>query len=217
MRLKTELLTLGCVLYIFCDLGPRQYYCTYVPVRLWCDTNGVPVVVHLQGLGSQVVVCEHQGGELPFLQSYGQLFIQYTLPLAVLEWLEDLIKPRFADYSPRKTRGFFTYALAPFLTNINFVQRTYTLFTLIRTNWQSTFSDSLASPDLGMLSGLWRCPSLHSWPQLRGPILSCSMHNILILGFSNDEGENKNGGANRNGAQQLREPIGMEFRECRLH
>jgi hypothetical protein len=79
MRLKTELLTLGCVLYIFCDLGPRQYYCTYVPVRLWCDTNGVPVIVHLQGLGSQVVVCQHQGGELPFLQSYGQVFIVPTV------------------------------------------------------------------------------------------------------------------------------------------
>ena len=27
-------------------------------------------------------------------------------------------KPRFADFSLRKTRGFFTYALAPFLTTI---------------------------------------------------------------------------------------------------
>jgi hypothetical protein len=49
------------------------------------------------------------------------------MSLMSLEWryhllcwsdLEDFIKPGFADFSLRKTRGLFTYALAPFLTNI---------------------------------------------------------------------------------------------------
>ncbi len=47
------------------------------------------------------------------------------LPLS--EWLKDFIKPRFADFP--LWSGFFTYALAPFLTNINSVHRTYTFYT----------------------------------------------------------------------------------------
>ncbi len=43
--------------------------------------------------------------------------------------------PRFADFSLRKTRGFFTYFLAPFLTNITLYIKLI-LFTLIETNWK---------------------------------------------------------------------------------
>jgi hypothetical protein len=42
-------------------------------------------------------------------------------------------KPRFADFSQRKTRRFFTYDLAPYLTNItSYIKRI--LFTLIGKN-----------------------------------------------------------------------------------
>ncbi len=41
----------------------------------------------------------------------------------MLEWPEDFIKPRFADFSLR----FFTYALAPFLSNITSNIETYTI------------------------------------------------------------------------------------------
>jgi len=55
-------------------------------------------------------------------------------------WKSWLVKRRFTDFSLKKTRGFFTYALAPFLTNINFIHRTYTFYTYrnkysIRTCW----------------------------------------------------------------------------------
>jgi hypothetical protein len=62
-----------------------------------------------------------------------QLGWDATTCCAGVTTIEDFIKPRFADFSLKKTRGFFTYALAPFLTNItSHIERT--LFTLIGTN-----------------------------------------------------------------------------------
>ncbi len=65
----------------------------------------------------------------PFTRSYFTYYVHSLkslgLPLYVPEWLEDVIKPRFADFFSVKTRGFFTYVLAPFLTSISSVLSTY--------------------------------------------------------------------------------------------
>jgi hypothetical protein len=55
---------------------------------------------------------------------------------AVLEWLEDFKKSRFADFFWERTRRFFKYTLAP---NLSILLRTWNVyyFTLIGTNWQS--------------------------------------------------------------------------------
>jgi hypothetical protein len=46
---------------------------------------------------------------------------------AVLEWLEDFKKTRFADFLWERTRRFFTYTLAPFLSNITSNMETCTI------------------------------------------------------------------------------------------
>jgi hypothetical protein len=46
---------------------------------------------------------------------------------AVLEWLEDFKKTRFADFLWERTRRFFTYTLAPFLSNITSNMETRTI------------------------------------------------------------------------------------------
>jgi hypothetical protein len=69
-----------------------------------------------------------------------------TLPLAVLEWLEDFKKPRFADFFWERTRRFFTYTLAPFLSNITSNIKTCTISHLseqidkiVHTFWHSGY------------------------------------------------------------------------------
>ncbi len=50
------------------------------------------------------------GGRTPVsLILWSSIHSSYSIRFhfAVLEWLEDFIKPRFADFSPRKNRGFF--------------------------------------------------------------------------------------------------------------